>query len=706
MRACCFALSLSLTIAATAFATDYDYPESPRIDVIETLHGIEIVDPYRWLETGTGDDIAEWTAAQNKLTRALLDQFENYRDHLRQELEQLYFVTSTSIPGRFGDKFFFSQREAAQDHAVIYVRDGSLDAEPQVVLDPNKFSEDGTVALDWWVPSPDGKLVVYGKSESGSEESTLYLRDVETATDLALEIPNTRACAIGWDPDGQGFHYTRYPEKGTVPAGDENFFRRVFYHKFGTDWRNDPMVFGDDMQRETWTSVGTSSDYRYKFFGASIDWTKNDLWIRKVGAEEMKPIAVGLDGGFGGDVLGDKLYIRTNYEAPRYRVLVMPVDNPGPDHWKTLIPEGEGVIDGMRIVGGKLVLHVLEDAYSRLKIYNLDGTLEKELELPTLGSIGGFSGEPDHPELFYRFDSFAYPDTNFVHNLKTGENRVLDRVDVDINFDQYTTEQVWYRSKDNTRVPMFIVKKKDTPRDGQRPTLLYGYGGFNNAMTPFLYRAAFDWLDRGGLFAVANIRGGGEFGKEWHLAGRMENKQNTFDDFIAAAEYLIRENYTNRDKLAVRGGSNGGLLMGAIMTQRPELFQAVVCGVPLLDMLRYHKKEIGALWIPEYGNPDDPEHFKFIYAYSPYHNVTKGTAYPATLFRTAETDTRVDPMHARKMTAMVQWATSANEPILLWVEPKAGHGAGMPLSKAIDRQLDIWTFIAWQLGVVEEDSGG
>ncbi len=692
-------------LAVTAAAQRPDYPVTVEKPVSETLHGEEIVDRFRWLETGDDPAVAQWTVAQNALTRALLDRFSDYRSHLRQRLEELYFITYTSIPRRVGDRFFFSKREAEQDHAVVYVRIGGLDTEPQVVIDPNQFSDDGTTALDWWVPSPDGKLVVYGKSEGGSEESVLHLRDVDTATDLALTIPNTRAAAIAWDPDGQGFHYSRYPEQGTVPAGDENYFRRIYYHKFGTGWREDPKVFGDQFAKETWTSCSLSSDEQYKFFSASTDWTKNDLWVRRVGAEEMLSVAVGLDGQFGGDVHEGTLYLLTNFEAPRYRVLAAPVATPGREHWQTIVPEGEGVIEALQIVGGKLVLRVLEDAYSHLRIYSLDGTFEKELELPTLGSVGGMSGEPEQPELFYRFDSFAYPDTNFVHNLETGATRVLDQIDIDIDFDQYATEQVWYRSQDGTRVPMFIVHKKGLERDGERPTLLYGYGGFNNAVTPFLYSAAFDWLDRGGIFAVANIRGGGEFGKAWHLGGRMANKQNSFDDFIAAAEYLIRARYTKPDKLAIRGGSNGGLLVGAVLTQRPKLFQAVVCGVPLLDMLRYHHKEIARLWIPEYGDPDNPEHFQWLRAYSPYHRVAAGTEYPAVFFQTAETDTRVDPMHARKMAALLQTESAGDDPILLWVERKAGHGAGMPLSKRIERQLDIWTFVAWQLGVIEAPAG-
>ncbi len=694
-------------LAGPARAEPLEYPPTRTVDVVDVLHGVEIPDPYRWLEDSEDPEVIAWTQAQNALTRAQLDRFAVTRAALKARLEKLYYVTSTTPPAMYGDrdsgpKYFFTRRSADQNHAVVYVRPHGLDKEATVVIDPNKFSKDGTSALDWWVPSPNGKLVVYGKSEGGSELSTLHLRDVASATDLALEIPRTRACSVSWDPDSHGFHYTRYPQVGSVPAGDEQFYRHVYYHRFGTNWEDDPKVFGEDLAKEIWNDIGSTTDNRYQYISSSRDWTANDFYIRRMGDERFETVATGLDGRFSGDTLDDKLYIHTDYQAPRYRVLVTDADNPGPDNWRELIPEQKHVIRAMLVVGRKLVLHVLDNAHSRLLIYDPDGTLESEVELPTLGTVSRLSGRSTHADLFFQFDSFAHPTTNYRYNVRKGELEIIDQLDVGVALDEYVTTQVWFNSKDGTRVPMFVVHKKGLVRDGSNPTLLYGYGGFNHIETPFFYRAAFEWFDRGGVFAVANIRGGGEFGKEWHVAGRLGNKQNTFDDFAAAAEKLIADNYTNPERLAMRGGSNGGLLVGAVMVQRPELFKAVVCLVPLLDMLRYHEKKIGRLWIPEYGDPDLPEDFQWLRAWSPYHNVKPGTAYPAVYFRTADGDSRVDPMHARKMAALLQSATSSSNPVLLWIESKAGHGAGEPMSKYIDRQLDTWTFLMWQLGMIEE----
>ncbi len=690
---------LWLAATALAWADKPPYPPTRTVDVVDDYHGVKVADPYRWLEKGDDPEVQAWTARQNALTRRYLDQFPELRKQLKQELIAIYSATTWSSPARYGRRYFYTKHEGTQNHAVLYMAEDRPDAEPQAVINPNTFSADGTVALDWSYPSPDGSLIAYGKSASGSERSTLYLRDVTSGEDAALVIPNTRACSICWDPDGNGFLYTRYPEPGSVPKGDENYYRHVYYHKFGTDWREDPKVFGEGQPKEQWHDVYPSSDYQWQFLSASLDWTKNDLYFRKAGDAKFRPVAVGLDAQTSADVYEGKLYLLTNLDAPRFRVMVAPVQQPDPSHWKELIGQQKGVIQSMTIAGGRIVLNILENAYSRLSIYDLDGKLIKHVDLPTLGSVGGVHGRPDSDELFFRFQSFAYPPVVFRYDLGTHEMQPLFKTTVQADLSQYETKQVWFHSKDGTSVPMFIIYKKGLKLDGHNPTILYGYGGFDISLTPYFVRHVLPWLKRGGVYAVANIRGGGEFGKRWHEAGRRDKKQNVFDDFIAAAEKLIADGYTRPEELGIWGGSNGGLLVGAVLTQRPDLFGAVVCQVPLLDMLRYPRFKIARLWIPEYGDPNDPEQFKWLYAYSPYHHVKDGVKYPAVLLTTAESDTRVDPMHARKMAARLQAATASDKPILLWVETKAGHGAGKPLSKRLDSLTDILVFFMWQLGV-------
>ena len=490
-----------------------------------------------------------------------------------------------------------------------------------------------------------------------------------------------------------------------------------------TAWEDGVKIFGEQTAKERWNGVYLTSDEQFIVLYSSDGHINTDLWIARAHAkqdaadasEQTQPIehplkfdafaevAKDLNAESTVDAYQDKLYLRTNYQAPRYRIMVADVDKPGSTNWRELIAQQDGVIRSLEIAGGKLVLHVLENAYSKIKIYSLTGEFEKEIELPTLGSVRQLNGRPDDRYLYYSFESFAYPRTVFRYNLNTDKANIINRMRVRADLENYVVEQRWFESKDGTRVPMFIVKHKDTQADGQRPTLLYGYGGFNISLTPSFWRSVFPWLDNGGVYAVANIRGGGEFGREWHLGATREKRQNAYDDFIAAAETLIADKYTSPEKLAIRGGSNGGLLVGAVMTQRPELFKAVVCEVPLLDMIRFHQREIARLWIPEYGDPDVADDFHWLIKYSPYHNVRPDTKYPATFIRTALSDTRVDPMHARKFTAILQRDNASNNPILLWVEPAAGHGAGKPISQYIEDQVDVLTFLNWQLGVWEEE---
>lgn len=677
----------------------YNYPPSKTETVYDTLHGVVITDPYRWLEKQDEPAVEEWVSTQTTFTRSILDTLP-YRDEIQSQLKKLYDLTTISSPSLYGKRYFFFKREAGQNHSVLYVREGSHTAPARVVLDPNTFSTDGTVALDWMHPSPEGDLIAYGKSEGGSEVSTLYIREVATGKDLDLTIPYTRAASVAWLKDLSGFYYTRYPKPGTVPAGDEKYFRKVYFHKMGDKPESDREIFGKGRPKEEWCDIEVSSDRQYLLLTASLDWTKNDLWIREVSSTgDFIPIAEKLDGAFGGDVYGNKLYLMTNLNAPRYKILAADVKNPKQENWKELIPEQKGVIRGFRIVSGKLVLLLSEDVVSKIHIYSLEGKKEKEIPLPTLGNVSGVNGKPDGDELFFSFTSYFYPPTVYRYDMKSGKLEETEKMQLDFDLSAYEVRQIFYNSKDGTKVPMFIVNKKGLKLDGNNPTLLYGYGGFDISITPNFIRGLYVWLDRGGVYAVANIRGGGEYGRTWHEAGRLEKKQNVYDDFIAAGEWLIANKYTNPQKLAIQGGSNGGLLMGAMLTQRPDLFKAVVCQVPLLDMLRYDKFLIARLWIPEYGSASDPEQFKWLYAYSPYQKVKEGVKYPATLITTGVQDSRVDPMHAFKMAALLQKANAGPNPILLRVEPKAGHGAGKPISKILNEQTDIWSFLLWQLGV-------
>lgn len=698
--------TLLMTVVGIAFSQPElpAYPETRTVDVVDAYRRIQVVevaDPFRWLENGSDPDVQSWTEQQNALTRSMLDAFETERAQLRSRLLALHTVHVSSTPVRIADRYFFARREGTQDHPVLFVRIGGLEAPPQMVVDPNTFSDDGSVSLDWWFPSPDGKLVAYGKSSGGTEESTLYVRDVDSGTDLDLAIAGTRHAAIAWDPDGGGFTYTRHPAPGSVAAGDERFYRHVYYHKLATPPTNDPKLWGAGRPKEEWTNVFNSSDDRYQFLTTSVDWARQDLYIRPAGNGEFRPVAVELDALYDPYILGDQLILRTNFEAPRYRVVAAPLGSPGPATWRDVIPQQKGVIEDLVVVDGKLVINVMENAYARLFVHEADGRLIKEIELPGLGSVDDISGRPAAPLLLFTYSSFAYPPVVFQYDLRAHTTTVHDRLALDLELDRYETRQIWFNSADGTRVPMFVTHRKGLPLDGNNPVVLWAYGGFNISQTPQFYRAGIPWLDRGGIWAVANVRGGGEFGREWHRAGRLENKQNCFDDFIAAAEKLVADGYTRPERLGARGASNGGLLVGAVLTQRPELFRAVHCGVPLLDMLRYEAFSIGRFWIPEYGSASNPEQFNFLYAYSPYHQVRKDVEYPAVLLTTAEGDSRVDPLHARKMAAALQAATAAPRPILLWVEPETGHGAGEPLDKYLDQQLDIWTFFMWQLGVFE-----
>lgn len=693
-------LCATMSAPRPADAAKPEYPTSRIQAVADTLHGTVLIDPYRWLEDGESEAVKRWSDSQNAFTRSVLDQYPG-REALRERLRSLYAVTITSDARVRGSRLFYSRRVGTQNQPVVMLREGAGD--PRVALDPNTLSSDGTVALDWMYFSPDGARLAYGTSAGGSEQSTLRVREFATAgapSDLAEAIPNTAHASVAWDPDGRGFLYTRHPAKGEVPAGEEVFHERVFHHRLGDDPAKDPMVFGGEGRpmQET-RNVSLSSDRSWVFLQLSTDWAKNDLLIRPAAGGEFQPLATGLDGTVYGDSWDGVMYLITNVGAPRYRVVRADPSRPGPDGWKDVVPEQKGVIEDFQIVGGKIALSISENAVSRVVLYGLDGKREREIALPALGTVSGLAANPAGHELYFGFASFAFPATLYRYDLG---RRALAPIEISASpfrAADYVTRQEWFTSKDGTRVPLFLVHRKDLEMDGNRPTLVTGYGGFNASTTPGYRADVFPWLDAGGVYASVCLRGGGEFGRAWHEAGRLQHKQNVFDDFNAAAEWLVKSRITRPERLAARGGSNGGLLVGAAETERPELYGAIVCQAPLLDMIRYQRFLIARYWVPEYGSSEDPAQFRYLLAYSPYQNVRDGTRYPPTLITTAEEDSRVDPLHARKMAARLQAATSSDAPILIRIESKAGHGQGKPISKRIDEAVDVLSFLFLQLRV-------
>jgi prolyl oligopeptidase len=674
------------------------YPPTRRDDLVEELHGERVADPYRWLEAADTPEVRAWTDAQNALTAAYLNAVPA-RPEIRARLEALLAIGVLGTPTPARGRYFYQSREGSQNQPVLWARDGVHGAD-RAVVDPNALDPDGTTALDWYHPSPDRRRLAYGLSRNGSEESVLHVLDVETGTLGPERIPHTRAADVAWRPDGSGFYYTRFPAPGTVPAGDEHYHRSVFFHRLGDDPEGDRLVFRPPV-KEYWPGVAVSPDGRWLLLSVARTFDQNDLWLQDLAAG-TPPVAVARDlpALFDAEIVGNRLYVRTNLHAPTYGLYLLDAERPDLGAAREIVaPRSDAVLDGASVVGGRLALTYLQRATSRLRLADAEGGGVREVALPGIGSIFGLGSEWDGDELFYGFTSYTTPPTVYRIALGSGAEELWRRVEADVDLERLDVHQVEYPSRDGTRITMFLVQPRETVLNGRNPTFLTGYGGFNVSMTPGFSRSLILWLEQGGMVAIPNLRGGGEYGEEWHQAGILGRKQNTFDDFVAAAEWLVAERYTTPALLAASGGSNGGLLMGAALTQRPDLFGAVVIQVPLLDMLRYDKFLIARLWIPEYGSAERPEDFAWLRAYSPYHHVRDGEAYPAVLLETAESDTRVDPMHARKMTARLQAATSSGRPVLLRLESRAGHGAGKPLTKIVDELTDMWCFIVRELGI-------
>ena len=680
-------------------------PKAAVKPVVDIFHGTKIQDNYRWLEDSNSPETQKWVEEELAYTRAVLDPLPG-RPAIQKRLTELLSIGSVTPPEIAGKYYFYTKREGMQNQPILYVREG-LNGADRVLVDANQLAADGTVALDWFHPSDNGRYVAYGTSAGGSEMSTLHIIETKTGTILPDTIERARAASMAWQHDNRGFYYTRYPKKGDVPAGQEMYNRHVFYHELGQDPEGDDKIFGEGRDPEDWPEVSLSNDGRWLLINVAQGWTKSELFLMDVNSDKPPSrVTTGKNFLYDGEVYEGKLYITTNEDAPRYRVFVTDAGNFDREAWKEIISPTDAVLQGVSVFGSKLFAQYEQNATSQLKVFDLDGKKLTDLSLPALGAVFGTGGRWNRDEVFYGFQSFTFAPSIYRYDLKDNSTSLWIKVDApSIDPSRYDVEQEWFKSKDGTRVPMFVVHKKGLEKNGRNPTLLTGYGGFNVSLTPAFSRNAYLWMEHGGIYAVANLRGGAEFGEDWHRAGMLEKKQNVFDDMIAAAEHLISEKYTDPKHLAIQGGSNGGLLMGAMITQRPDLFRAVVCQVPLLDMIHYQDFQIAKLWIPEYGTAESPEQFKWLYAYSPYHHVKVGAEYPAILFMTADTDTRVDPMHAKKMAALMQAeaknGASRTRPILLRIETKAGHGAGKPVTKQIEEFTDVYAFLFWQLGVKE-----
>ena len=667
--------------------------------VIDDYHGTKVADPYRWLEDDNSAETKEWVKKQNEITYAYLDKIP-YRKATQERLEKLWNYEKFGSPFKKGDKYYFYKNDGLQNQFVLYGQD-NLNAPPSVILDPNTLSKDGTVALGAVSFNKAGDKMAYQLSKAGSDWQTIYIKDLKTGENLKEELGWVKFSGIAWQ--GDGFYYSKYPtpEKGkelTVKAE----FGKLYYHKLGTPQSDDEMVLEDATNKNRRFGAETTEDERF-VVAYPTESTKGNMMQVKDLKNNGAWVTLANDFKNDWNVIendGDWLLIQTDYKAARGRIIAINPTMPEEKNWKDIIPENaHDVLQGAGIVGGKLVTYWLHDASSTVKMYDLSGKFLNDLTLPGIGSVGGVSGKRDEDEAFYSFSSFTRPPTIYKLDMKTMKSTIFKAPKVDFNSDNYETKQVWYKSKDGTKIPMFITLKKGTKLNGKNPTLLYGYGGFNISITPGFSPARAALLDMGGIYAVANIRGGGEFGEQWHAAGTKERKQNVFDDFISAAEYLIKEKYTASDFLAIQGGSNGGLLVGACMTQRPELFRVALPAVGVLDMLRYDKFTIGRAWSTDYGLSEDKDGFAYLSKYSPLHNIKKGVKYPATMVTTGDHDDRVVPAHSFKFAATLQAVTTGEKPSLIRIEVAAGHGAGKPTAKVIQEQADMYAFMFYNMGL-------
>jgi prolyl oligopeptidase len=665
-------------------------PATRKGATVDSLHGVSIPDPYRWLEDQDSPETRAWIAGENRCTEASLSAIPG-RDRITKRLGELLKTDSFTRPHERNGDYFFMKRAADQDLFVICRRHGT-DGSDEVLIDPQGLSPDHSTSIDLFAVSSDASLIAYEIRLGGKDETTVHFLDVKTRRDLPEQLPQANYYSAEFEPNSHGLYYVRTTSEGP----------RVFHHVMGSPVTSDTEIFGKGFGPEKIIFSQLSRDGRYLLitviYGSGSQ--RSELYFKNVQADSpVKPIANDADALFYGQIEDGSLILRTNWKAPKWHIFSVDLDNTRREAWKEIVPETDAPFENLALYGGKIFVQYVRNAVTQVKIFDLDGKPRGEIHLPSLGAVSGSRGEWDSRNVFVTFESFNVPESIYRYDVQTGDLKswVAPKVPIDPN--AYTVEQVWYESKDKTRIPMFLLYKKGLVKDGLRPALLTGYGGFNVNLTPGFYAPAIEWADAGGIYAQPNLRGGGEFGEAWHQAGMKDNKQNVFDDFIAAGEWLVANHYTNSGKLAMEGTSNGGLLVGAALTQRPHLFRAVICGYPLLDMLRYQKFMKGSFWVPEYGSADDPIEFKYLRQYSPYQNVKDGIQYPAVLFITGDGDTRVAPLHARKMAARLQAATGSKNPILLLYDTKSGHSGGRPLGKQIEEETDGISFLFSQLDV-------
>ena len=694
--------SIAMTAPNQSSSQPFVYPQTHQANQVDDYHGTQVADPYRWLEDPDSDETKAWIEAENKLTFGLLEQIPA-RDRLKQRLTQLWNYEKYGIPFKQGERYFYFKNDGLQNQSVLYTLK-ALEDEPVVLLDPNTLSEDGTVALSGLSISEDGRHLAYGLSTSGSDWQEWKVREVETGKDTDDRIQWVKFSGASWTHDGKGFFYSRYDEPNEKSKlEDVNYFQKLFYHRLGTPQSDDALIYERPDQKDWGFGGGVSEDGRFLIISVWLGTDPRNLVFYKDLSVPNAPI-VELINTFEAsysfiDNEGDRFWFSTDLEAPRSRVIAIDTTNPDRTYWQEVIPQAAETLESVGILNNQFVASYLKDAHSQVKLFDLNGTPIRDVEFPGLGSVGGFSGKRHDTETFYSFTSFTTPATIYRYDLVKNESRVFRQPNVDFNPDDYETKQIFYPSKDGTQIPMFIVHKKGLVLDGANPTFLYGYGGFGVSLTPSFSVSTLVWLEMGGILAEPSLRGGGEYGEDWHQAGTKLKKQNVFDDFIAAAEWLIDHKYTSPQKLAIAGGSNGGLLVGACMTQRPELFGAALPAVGVMDMLRFHKFTIGWAWISEYGTPENADEFNALYAYSPLHNLKAGTSYPATLITTADHDDRVVPAHSFKFAAALQAAHKGDAPVMIRIETKAGHGAGKPTAKIIEESADKWAFLVKVLAI-------
>lgn len=675
------------------------YPETAKVDTVDVYFGTEVPDPYRWLENDTSEATAAWVEAQNQVTNAYLAKIP-FRNALLNRLTDLANYEKIGAPFKKHGKYYFYKNDGLQNQSVLYVQD-SLEGEPRVFLDPNKLSDDGTVALTGISFSHDGKYTAYTISRSGSDWTEIYVMDTETSQLLEDHILWAKFSGASWQ--GDGFYYSAYdaPVKGKE-FSNVNEMHKIYFHKMGTPQSEDKLVYQNPAYPKRFYSASVNEDETLLFLYESGEGRGNALYVKDLRKPNAPFVAMATDMDYNYypiEIIGDKMYIFTNFGAPKYRLLVADVSKPELKDWVELVPETENVLSGAEVIGGKLFLTYDKDVANHAYVYDLTGKMIQEIQLPSLGSVS-FSGDKDDKECFFGFTSFTVPGATYKYDMDQNAYELFRAPKVAFNPDEYMTEQVFYSSKDGTKIPMFLTYKKGLKKDGKNPVYLYAYGGFNISLYPSFSTSRVPFLENGGIYAQANLRGGGEYGEEWHVAGTKMQKQNVFDDFISAAEYLINSKYTNKDKIAIVGGSNGGLLVGACMTQRPDLFRVAIPQVGVMDMLRYHKFTIGWNWASDYGTSDDSkEMFDYLKGYSPLHNLKLGGKYPATMVTTADHDDRVVPAHSFKFAATLQECNDGTNPTLIRVDSKAGHGAGKPMAKVLEEQADIYGFIMYNLGM-------